>query len=288
MFDDGAHNDGLANDKKYGASVTMSSGLCQYYIYAESADAAKLSPERAEFEFYTVNSTISKVNKGDVVINEFMASNIATAKDSAGDYDDWVELCNITNNAVDLTGWYLTDDYTNKSKWKFSNGATILAHSYIIVWCDNQPGQAGLHTTFKLNNSGEKLMLIQTDTSIVDSITYGKQRSDTSFARIPNGTGSFQFRKPTFNNRNDTPAIGITFKNYDLNKVSVYPNPGKGKYSIVSNVQFIATIYDLNGREVLSTSNKFIDLSGFEEGMYIFKLISENGTVQIVKVIQQK
>ncbi len=59
MYDDGLHNDGAANDNKYGAIIPISSAAMQYYIYAENNDAGIFSPERAEHEFYslTANST---------------------------------------------------------------------------------------------------------------------------------------------------------------------------------------------------------------------------------------
>ncbi len=53
MFDDGGHNDGLAGDGVYGVSIRIGAGDINYYIYAEN-DAATFSPERAEYEFYTI------------------------------------------------------------------------------------------------------------------------------------------------------------------------------------------------------------------------------------------
>lgn len=55
MFDDGGHNDEVENDGIWGATVKSGKQL-QYYVVAESANAAALSPERASFEFYEVTS----------------------------------------------------------------------------------------------------------------------------------------------------------------------------------------------------------------------------------------
>ena len=76
MFDDGNHGDGAAGDGVYGVSVSTGSSGFQYYIYAENDDAASFLPARAAYEFYTL--TVS----GDLVINEFMASNETTVMDS--------------------------------------------------------------------------------------------------------------------------------------------------------------------------------------------------------------
>ncbi len=45
-----------------------------------------------------------------VVISEFMAINNSTVTNTLGQTSDWIELHNGSTNAVDLAGWYLTDD----------------------------------------------------------------------------------------------------------------------------------------------------------------------------------
>ena len=57
MLDDGNHNDGAAGDGVYGVSIQVGERDVQYYIYAENNDAAMFSPERAEYEFYTLELT---------------------------------------------------------------------------------------------------------------------------------------------------------------------------------------------------------------------------------------
>lgn len=285
LFDDGAHNDGAANDMLFGASITMSSGLCQYYYYAENANGAMLSPQRAEHEFYTVSSASTKVNLGDVRINEFMASNLAAVKDSAGDYDDWIEIFNNTSNPVDFTGWYLSDDTKNITKWRFPNGIVIAPKGYFIVWCDNQINQVGIHSTFKLSNNGEAIILSQIDSTIVDSVTFGMQRTDTSFARIPNGVGTFQFRQPTFNNRNDTAAIGIKISNNIAKRSLVYPNPCSGLFEIITSGDFQAIIYDVTGRELFRTNSTKVNLIPFGNGSYYIAIIKDSQLTETQKVI---
>ncbi len=89
MFDDGAHNDGAANDGTYGVDFSLAGTTNQYYIYAENSNIGKFSPQRAEHEFHTITAlTVAS----DLVINEFMASNDTTVSDQDGDFDDWIEL----------------------------------------------------------------------------------------------------------------------------------------------------------------------------------------------------
>ncbi len=144
--------------------------------------------------------TIAPEGKGTpVVINELMADNDNILADAQGDYDDWLELHNRTNNAVMLTGMYLSDKKDEPTKWKFPKNAEIPAKGYLIVWLDDD-GIGGLHANFKLSKDGETVMLVDTDAKknqVLDSITFGKQETDTAFGRLPDGTGDFQIVKST-------------------------------------------------------------------------------------------
>jgi hypothetical protein len=70
----------------------------------------------------------------DVVINEIMAANVHTLVDPQGEYDDWIELHNVTDQEVDLSGRYLTDDPTVPRKWSFPAGTRIPGRGFLLVW----------------------------------------------------------------------------------------------------------------------------------------------------------
>ncbi len=102
---------------------------------------------------------------GQVVISEFMASNGNTLADEDGDYPDWIELYNPGAAAVDLDGWYLTDNASRLTKWGFP-AVTIAPKGFLIVFASGKhrtvPG-APLHANFSLNASGEHLALVRPD-----------------------------------------------------------------------------------------------------------------------------
>ncbi len=126
---------------------------------------------------------------GIIFINEFMASNRKTVADEAGDFDDWVELYNDADSAVHLRAMYLTDDLGVPMKWVFPD-TFIPAKGYLLIWCDGEFKEGKLHTSFKLNASGEQIGLYWTDGNrlgIVDTLTYPLQARDTSFGRLPDG-----------------------------------------------------------------------------------------------------
>ena len=119
MLDDGAHGDGIANDGIYGQSINISSPNIQYYIYAENSTIGKFSPVRAEYEYYTINT--SGVAGGGLVINELMASNNSTIVDNTGIFSDWIEIYNNSPNSIDLGDYFLTDKFNNPNKFKLPN-----------------------------------------------------------------------------------------------------------------------------------------------------------------------
>ena len=192
MFDDGAHGDGTPGDNLFGAVTTNypAGNKIHYYVEARAtntAQAARFSPARAEIEPWNYSISLTVATNTSVVINEFMASNASTLADPQGEFDDWVELRNLTGSTVNLTGLYLTDEPSNPRKWPFPSGTTIAANGYLLVWAD-EDGLAtpGLHANFKLSGSGEQIYLIDTDANnnqVLDAITFGAQTTDVSFGR---------------------------------------------------------------------------------------------------------
>lgn len=133
---------------------------------------------------------------GTLVINEFMARNIVYS-DQDDEYDDWVEIHNTSDEDINLQGYFLSDNHGNRTRFTFPD--TVLeAGGYIVVWCDGQVEQEGLHTEFGLNGSeGERIILVNPDTVVIDHHDFGFVDNVQSFSRYPNGHGPFRFAIPT-------------------------------------------------------------------------------------------
>ncbi|WP_205880830.1 lamin tail domain-containing protein [Limisphaera ngatamarikiensis] len=141
-----------------------------------------------------------------VFINEWMADNASTLADPAdGQYEDWFELYNAGDLPVDLGGYYLTDNLTNRFQFRIpDNGQYVIPPGgYLLVWADNEPGQnrsdrPDLHVSFALSKAGEAIGLYGPDGTLVDAITFGPQTTDVSEGRFPDGSGNVvRFREPT-------------------------------------------------------------------------------------------
>lgn len=275
MYDDGAHNDGAANDGTFGADIILAGTTTDYFIYAENSNIGKFSPARAEHEFHSISATAAT---GDLVINEFMASNDTTVTDQDGEYDDWIELYNNGNTTIILDGYGLSDDGTDLMQWTFPIGTSIAPNTYLIVWADDDGGQAGLHANFKLSASGETLYLSDSTSTILDQITFPAQATDVSYARFPNGTGNFQASTPTFNAMNIQTTSIFDSKAKEIN-LSVYPNPARDVFSIEvteENPQNRNTIvYNNYGKVVyegITSEKSTINCSDWAKGMYFLRV----------------
>ena len=274
MFDDGNHNDGQANDGVYGVSIVVEALDVQYYIYAENNDAGIFSPERAEHEFHFLPVV------GDLVINEFMASNTSAVEDvSSGgsEYDDWVELYNRGNTSINLLGYHLSDNENVLDKWTFPD-VSIAPNEYLIVWLDNDlDATSGLHTNFRLSTDGEELFLSTSNNFIIDALFYGELPSDLGYARVPNGSGAFVVQDHTHNANNGS---GTAISNYTQNSdVLVYPNPSNYLLHIVVPFANQIEAYDVLGKKQYVNKNirngVDIDVSNWKKGVYILRIDDE-------------
>jgi hypothetical protein len=165
-----------------------------------------------------------------VAINEICAINNSIAADPAGEFDDWVELYNNTGATIDLGEYWLSDDHANPMKWMFPDSTLIPSGGYLIVWCDNDTFQAGVHAFFRLSGAGEQMMISDPSGSVIDSITYGAQMGDTTFGRYPNGYGAFVNMLPTHASDN-SPGFTAT-EGPIASSLLVYPNPAITSFRI--------------------------------------------------------
>ena len=201
MFDDGGHHDGKASDNIYGGDLPPFPGgvTVQYYVEARSAHphvTATFKPERTNSGALTYLVTSPSGGTSPIVINEIMASNTKSLRDPQKEFDDWIELHNVSDRQIDLSGMYLSDKKENPRKWTFPDNITLPAGGYLILWADEDvDDDPGIHLNFKLSNGGEWLILMDRDergNRLLDSIEFGKQRRDTPIGRFPDGTGDFR------------------------------------------------------------------------------------------------
>ncbi len=260
MLDDGLHNDSLAGDHIYGASITATGSLVQYFMYSENDTAGIFTPERAEYEFYSFQT---KIQKEEIVINEFS--------------DNWIELFNNSAENLNLKGLFLTDDKQLLTKWALPD--TVISSKKYLIVRTNKNVTPYIHTNFGLNEAGGELFISDDSGAIIDSVVYGMEESGKSIGRYPNGIGSFVYMPRTFSYCNN---LG-TSAGFDL---LIYPNPANEKITIEfknEGYPFTIEIYNGSGEEVFNTVydisktsmpvvSKSINISSLRNGVYVLKL----------------
>jgi len=133
-----------------------------------------------------------------LVINEFMASNNNNIQDTQEQYDDWIEIYNYGDEAVETGGLYLTDNLSDPVKWQIPLNnptmTTIQPGGHLLIWADGDTSDSGLHANFKLDAEGEEIALFKSDgTTMIDSVVFGEQTSDISYGRYPDGTDNWRY-----------------------------------------------------------------------------------------------
>ncbi|MFZ1693437.1 MAG: lamin tail domain-containing protein [Flavobacteriales bacterium] len=212
-------------------------------------------------------------------LNELQAFNDGSIVDENNEADDWFEIFNPNNFAVDLAGWYVSDALADLTKYRFSTTGTdavVPANGWLLVWADNQSAQGNLHTNFSLSSTnGEDLVLIGPDgVTIVDQVSFGPQAEGVSYGRqTDGGTPWVTFDEPTPGVSNN--PVGIAETN-SAGTITAWPNPAQSNLWLTAPVS--GQLIDAQGRTVMQLQRaNAIDVKAFAPGLYFIK--SVNGRV---------
>lgn len=126
-----------------------------------------------------------------IVINEFVASNVTGVVDEGGGTGDWIELYNLSEEDVDLGGFFVSDDEDIPTKALLPAGLVIESRGTILLWADSDTEQGPHHLPFNLKKDGETILLTSKMGDVLDLIDYQNATTDASFARVPDGVGGF-------------------------------------------------------------------------------------------------
>ena len=120
-------------------------------------------------------------------------------------FEDAIELYNLTDTAVDISGWYISNERASPKKFRIPSGTTIGAKGFRVFyeWAGTgnksgfNPGGSGNHPDFTFNSAhGSEAVLMSADASgklkyWMDTVTVEASANGISFGRYPNGTGRF-------------------------------------------------------------------------------------------------
>jgi len=225
--------------------------------------------------------------------------------------DDWIEIYNRSDGEVDLSNWIFKDNDDNHI-YTFPLNTIIDEAAYLVV-CSNEVLFTSTYPNvdnylakfnFGLSGAGELLRLYNADTVLVDSVLYDDVLPWPTDA---DGNGStLELINENYNNdygenwqasyiNGGTPGeenshLQNVINNINNYNVAIYPNPTYNKVNISLNESSEINIFDTNGKiyfsQQLDKGNNIVDLSGFRQGIYFVKIITENSiiTKKIIKL----
>ena len=90
--------------------------------------------------------------QGQLIINEFLASNRRGLIDEDRQRVDWIEITNTSTQPVSTEGWSLTDDPERPKKWILPS-RVLRAGEHLVIFAsgkNRRPQEGPRHTNFKL------------------------------------------------------------------------------------------------------------------------------------------
>lgn len=143
-----------------------------------------------------------------LVINEVVSSNASGFKDSNGNYPDWVEIYNGTEEKLPIEGIGLSEGKKKKFKFVFEEGKWIEPGEHIVVFCDEDEEDNLLngeyHASFKLSADGETVYLTHPDYGQIDEVVVPALDADVAYGREYDGSENFITLQPTPREKNST------------------------------------------------------------------------------------
>lgn len=191
--------DGTGAPQQYRFSFPQPPTGTVQFAFAPTHGITDLSPSANPFagSNWVVILDTNVPARANFILSEFMANNDTGIRDEDGDRSDWVEILNLGPLDSSIEGWFLTDEATNLTKWRFPN-KVVAQNQYLLVFASGKdktnPAAPFLHTSFNLSPSGEYLALVDPNTNIISAfstfpnnyppqtpdVSYGRDRTDTN------------------------------------------------------------------------------------------------------------
>lgn len=254
---------------------------------------------------------VSETTFTPVIINEISAGNSIYVNDYFKK-GDWVELFNTTDNDIDLSGMYLSDDEEAPHKYTISNEGTSVstilpAHGYKVIWCDDRTPISQLHAPFKLANEDNAIvMLTASDDSWNSRFQYCAHDGTESIGRYPDGTDSlYVMDKPSIDASNRVTMYSLSYSvstHEDGLAQMASSHQGEMKLFFKNDALWISAesacnvilhVYTIEGTLCMETSltydcqNRAVDLSILKSGTYIARTSNSLGEECSIKFIKK-
>ncbi len=168
-----------------------------------------------------------------VLVNEVLSASVPPETDA-------VELFNPTAGAVDLGGWFLTDDPGQPMKYRLPTGSIIAASDYLVLEESDFNPTPGTNNSFAFSSTGEAVYLFSGDattnlTGYSHGFSFGAAPPGETFGRYVLSTGEEDFPAqgaPSLRAANLGPRTGPVV----INEIHYHPAAGDDEFVELKNV----------------------------------------------------
>jgi len=217
-----------------------------------------LIPLDADWPEYLATPTPGSDNSASelfsaVCINEFQCTS------QAGGIDDWIEVYNRGAAAVDISGFFLSDDVLSPAKWAFPPGTVLQPDEYIVVYEDV--------LGFAMSSTGDEAVMLTAGDALtgLDFYDMGPQQPDITEGRHADGQPYWHFFADTTPGApNGTPVAveeGPLSSAFRLH--GAWPNPfnpaTRIAFSLDVGTRVDLLVHDVSGRRIRALAGEVLD-----------------------------
>ncbi|MBC8002669.1 MAG: lamin tail domain-containing protein [Opitutaceae bacterium] len=226
-------------------------------------------------------------------INEVQPLNTTGILDNFGEREPWIELHNPSASPLSLNGLFLTDQFTNLTRWAFPAGSSINPGQFLVIWADGEPGESTVsqfHTTFRLTNGTGSIALVRTNASgahVLDYVNFTGVPANRSYGSYPDGQPvtrqSFHFVTPGLTNNPASSPVQVKINEWVASNVSPGGKPDPADNGFEDWFELFnptTNTIDLSGyflTDALAASNKWAIPTGITIGPRGYLLVWADG-----------
>ena len=184
---------------------------------------------------------------------------------------DTIELYNPTANAVDIGGWYLTDDFGTPKKYRIQTGVTIDAFGYRTFNETQFNPTPGVGNSFSLSSLGDEVFLFSGDaagnlTGYIHGHDFGPVENGVTLGVHYTSTGEEHFvrqQTATLGATNSRPRVGPIIISEIMYRPSAVPgyDDSLDEYIELQNIGSTTALFDPLARTNTWLFEKGIDFN---------------------------
>ncbi|MBE0535750.1 MAG: lamin tail domain-containing protein [Phycisphaerae bacterium] len=210
--------------------------------YGQTTDVSQgRSPDGADTLAFFAMPTPGEANIDTVIINEVLSHSHAVAA-------DWIELYNASDAAIDIGGWFLTDNQNDLRKYEIPEPTVLEAGAFAVFYEDQHfgnSGAVGVHVPFGLSENGEVVILSAAREGVLTGYqrqsVFGASATGIAFGRYETNTGAVHFVPMSHNTPGDT---NVEPKTGPIVISEIMYNPGSGDTEYIE-------LFNISGSPVL-------------------------------------